>query len=214
MRSAALAVGLLLSLPFVARAQRSEPKRLEAGAFVGSLSLTQSLGTSSSIYTTVDGAAQSVDFGKLYGGRASWAFARYIVAEFDFWRSTNAYTLSVDDREVGSLDLGEQFDAEQLYFGGSVVVQYPLEWGLVPYGTFGVGRLRTKPMSPIEGIEQVDATDVTVGGGVKYWIPAVRWLGLGLDLRYHSANKGLTFPGGDSKPNGTELTVGGFVRLF
>lgn len=188
--------------------------RLEVTGFVGGMTLEQGLGTASSIYLSVTGAAADVDFGKLFGARASWAFTENVAAAFDFSRSTNAYRLDVDDEVIGSVGLGEQFEAERLSFGGSVVAQYPLASGLVPYGSFGVGRLATKPRRPIAEIDSVTATDVSFGGGVKYWVPKIPWLGVGFDLRYHTASKGLTFPGGDDSPTGVAFTVGGIVRLF
>jgi Outer membrane protein beta-barrel domain len=215
-RSLAPALGLALValfLPAFARAQGSA-KRLELSGFVGTMSFTQDLGTTSNIYMTVTGAAENVSFGKLFGFRASWAFQRNFAAEFSATRATNAYSLHVEDAEAGTASLSNQFDASQTFLSGSVIVQFPLRTGLVPYGSVGVGRLATRPESAIEGLEQVSATDVSFGGGVKYWIPSLRFLGLRLDVRYHTASKGLTFPGSGGKPSGTELTVGGVVRLF
>lgn len=200
-------------LPRSVQAQ-SEPKRLELSGFVGSMSLTQDLGSTSNLYMTVTGGAENVRFGKLFGFRASWAFTRNLAAEFNASRATNAYNLAADDIEAGTASLGEQFDARQLFLTGSVIAQFPLRMGLVPYGIVGVGRLATTPSSPIQDLQRVDATDVSFGGGVKYWLPSPGWLGFRFDVRYHSATKGLTFPGGDGKPSGTELTVGGIVRLF
>jgi hypothetical protein len=199
-------------MPAIGLAQDS--KRLELSGFVGGMSLSQSLGTSSNIYMTVTGAAENVDFGKLFGFRASWAFSRNVAAEFNASRSKNFYGLDVDDLEVGNVGLQDQFEADQLLLSGGVIVQFPTRLGLVPYGSFGVGRLETKPASPIDGIESVDAIDVSFGGGVKYWVPSLPWLGVGFDLRYHTATEGLTFPGGDSSPTSVEFTAGGMVRLF
>ncbi|MGH9324480.1 MAG: outer membrane beta-barrel protein [Vicinamibacteria bacterium] len=203
----------LLTIPAAALAQE-EPERLELTGFVGGMSLTQGLGTASNLYMTVRGAAENVDFGKLFGFRASWAFTRNIAAEFHLSRSTNPYTFQVDDHEVGNVSLAVPFEAEQLFYTGGIVAQFPTPVGLVPYGTVGVGQLRTKPRNTIEGLEEVTGTDVSFGGGVKYWVPSLPWLGLGFDLRYHTASDGLTFPDGDDSPRGTEFTVGGMVRLF
>jgi hypothetical protein len=208
-----VAIAALTLSPGVALAQ-TEAEKLELSGFFGGMSLDQDLGTASNIYMTVTGAAESAAFGRLYGFGASWAFTRNIAAEFRLSRSTNAYSLEVDDEEIGNVGLPDQFEAEQLSFLGGVVVQFPLEVGLVPYGSLGVGRLQTKPRSAIEGLESVTGTDVSFGGGVKYWIPAVPWLGVGFDLRYHTANDGLTFPGGDDSPRGGEYTITGMVRLF
>ncbi len=197
-----------------AQPAQTAKRRLELSGFVGSMSFTQDLGTTSNIYMTVTGAAENVSFGKLFGFRASWAFTRNIGAELNVSRATNAYTLNVDDIKAGTASLGEQFDASQLFLTGSVIAQFPLRIGLVPYGMVGAGRVTTRPSSPIQDIDQVSATDVTFGGGVKYWLPSPRWIGLRFDVRYHTATKGLTFPGSDGKPNGMELSVGGIVRLF
>jgi hypothetical protein len=208
----ALFLVALSAVPGVGRAQTEE--KLEVAGFVGGLSLTQDLGSASNIYMSVTGSAESVDFGKLYGFGASWALTRNIAAEFRLSRSTNAYGLEVDDEEIGEVRLPDQFEAEQLLVTGGVTVQFPLDVGLVPYGSFGVGQLRTKPSRAIEGLESVTGTDVSFGGGVKYWIPALPWLGVGFDLRYHTATEGLTFEGGDDSPRGTEYTIAGMVRLF
>ncbi len=209
-----LSVLLLSAVPSAGLAQTEESKKLELSGFFGGMPLTQDLGTASNIYMSVTGAAESVEFGKLYGFAASWGFTRNVAAEFRVSRSTSAYGLEVDDEEIGNVSLPGQFGAEELFVIGGVVVQFPLEWGLVPYGSFGVGQLRTKPMRSIEGLEQVKGTDVSFGGGVKYWIPALSWLGVGFDLRYHTATDGLTFPGGDDSPRGTEYAFVGMVRLF
>jgi hypothetical protein len=210
----ALLVLALSAVPGAGLAQTGESKKLELSGFFGGMSLTQDLGSASNIYMSVTGGAESVAFGELYGFGASWAFTRNVAAEFRLFRSTNAYSLDVDDDEIGNASLPDQFEARQLVITGGVVVQYPLEVGLVPYGSFGVGRLRTTPTSAIAELESVDGTDVSFGGGVKYWIPAVPWLGVGFDLRYHTATKGLTFPGGDDSPNGTAYTIAGMVRFF
>ena len=209
-----LLVLALSGVPGAGLAQTGESKKLELSGFFGGMSLTQELGSASNIYMSVTGGAESVEFGKLYGFSASWAFTRNVSAEFRLSRSTNAYSLEVDDDEIGNAGLPDQFDAEQLVITGGVTVQYPLAVGLIPYGSFGVGQLRTTPTSAIEGIESVSGTDVNFGGGVKYWIPAVPWLGVGFDLRYHTATEGLTFPGGEDSPRGTEYTIAGMVRLF
>jgi hypothetical protein len=210
----ALALFVLSALPGAARAQTAGPKKLELTGFFGGMSLTQDLGSASNIYMDVTGSAESVGFGGLFGFGASWAFTRNLGAEFHFSRSTNAYSLAVDDKAIGNVSLADQFEAEQLSFTGGVVFQYPLEAGLIPYGSFGVGQLRTKPLKAIEGLESVSGTDVSFGGGVKYWIRQVPWLGVGFDFRYHTATEGITFPGGDFSPNGAEYTVTGIVRLF
>jgi Outer membrane protein beta-barrel domain len=200
------------ALPGAAIAQTG--RKLEVSGFVGGMSLNQDLGSASNIYMSVTGSAESVSFGKLFGFGASWAFTPNIAAEFRFFRATNAYSLSVDDETIGNVSLPEQFEAEQISYTGGVVFQYPTESGLIPYGSFGVGQLRTTPTNAIEGLDSVTGTDLSFGGGVKYWIPSVPWLGVGFDLRYHTATDGLTFAEGDDSPRGTAYTVVGMVRLF
>ena len=210
----ALLVLALSGVPGAGLAQTGESKNLELSGFFGGMSLTQELGSASNIYMSVTGAAENVEFGKLYGFGASWAFTRNVSAEFRLSQSTNTYSLEVEDEEIGNVSLPDQFEAEQLFITGGVTVQFPTDLGLVPYGSLGVGQLRTKPTSAIEGLESVTGTDVSFGGGVKYWIPGVPWLGVGFDLRYHTATDGLTFPEGDDSPRGTEYTIAGMVRFF
>ncbi|MGH9389022.1 MAG: hypothetical protein ACRD1Z_05350, partial [Vicinamibacteria bacterium] len=101
----ALLTVLLTTLPGVALAQT---RKLEVSGFIGGMSPTQDLGTASNIYMSVTGAAESVDFGKLYGFGASWAFTRNVAAEFRLSRSTNLYGLEVDDEEIGNVTLPDQ----------------------------------------------------------------------------------------------------------
>jgi hypothetical protein len=193
--------------------RRSMPGRLQVSGFVGGMSIDQALGSATNLYQSVTGAASNVDFGKLYGMRASWGFTPSLVAEFNVSSSSNAYRLDVDDVEVGSVALGEQFSADQLYLGGNVLFQVSTG-NFAPYATGGVGLLRTTPSSAIAGVERVSALDFNVGGGVKYWFSSPAWLGLRFDARYHSANEGLTFPGGTSSPKGLEFSAGASFRWF
>jgi hypothetical protein len=202
---------LFLIAPSVSMAQE---KKLEISGFVGGMALSQDLGTATNIYMSVEGSAESVDFGKLFGFGASWALTPNIAAEFRFFRATNNYSLAVDDETIGNVALPDQFEAEQISYTGGIVFQYPTEVGLIPYGTVGVGWLSTTPSNAIEGLESATGTNLSFGGGVKYWIPSVPWLGVGFDLRYHTVTDGLTFPGGDDSPTGTTYTVNGIVRLF
>lgn len=216
--AAALAGVLALGVPATSVAQGSDgrPPRLEAGGFLGGLSIDQSLGSASNIYLSVTGQARNIDFGELAGFRASWAFTPNIAAEFQFSRGENAYVLSVDDDTLGAVDLGEQFSADQTFLAANAIVQFPLKYGFTPYGTAGVGRLQTELKSPISGLDgSLTTTDVNFGGGLKYFIPGVSWLGFRLDARYHTASDGLvSFPGGTDSPTGTEITIGAMIGLF
>ena len=189
------------------------PGRLQVSGFVGGMTVDQSLGTATNLYQSVTGAATDVAFGKLYGFRASWGFTPNLAAEFNLSSSSNAYTLDVDDLEVGNVALGEQFRSDQLYFGGNVVYQFPMG-NFVPFVTGGVGLARTTPVDAIAEIDRISALDFNVGGGVKYWFSSRRWLGLRADVRYHTANDGLTFPGETSSPKGWEYSVGASFRWF
>lgn len=193
--------------------QRTMPGRLQVSGFVGGMTIEQSLGTATNIYQSVTGAATDVPFGRLYGVRVAWGFTEMLAAEFNFSGSRNAYTYNVDDVELGSVALGEQLETAQRYLGGNIVFQFPLG-ELAPYATAGIGLLRTTPQEAISGIDSVSGLDFNVGGGVKYWFASPKWLGIRGDVRYHTANEGLTFPGGTSTPKGFEFTVGASFRWF
>ena len=208
------AIFLFALLPGLRGTVEAQEPRLELSGFVGSLSFTQDLGSASNIYQSVTGSAGNVDFGKLYGVRGGWAFTRNLAAEFNFSRGRNPYQFDVSDAEAGDASLGPQFEADQTFWSGSAVLQFPTRIGLVPYGVVGVGQLQSRPVNPLGEISDVTSTDVSFGGGVKYWVPSVRWLGIRFDVRYHTASEGLTFPGSSASPSGTELTVGAAVRLF
>ena len=193
---------------------QKSPRRLEASGFVGGMSISHALGTASNIYMKVTGSAQNVSFGKLYGLRASWAFAENLAAEFNFSSGRISYTFDVDDGELGNVSLGEQFNAKQTVMGGNVVFQYPLEIDLVPYATGGAGYLKTTPWNPVADTVHLSAIDINFGGGVKYFFTRPHWLGLRFDLRYHTGTDGLSFAGDDSSPSGTAFTVGAIARFF
>ena len=209
----AASAGAQFNVNPTAPGQRSMPGRLQVSGFVGGMSIDQSLGTATNIYQSVTGAATDVTFGKLYGLRVSWGFTEMLAAEFNLSGSSNAYTYDVDDLELGNVALGEQFQARSRYFGGNIVFQFPVG-NLVPYVTGGAGLLRTTPKETIAGVDSVSGFDFNVGGGVKYWFSSPQWLGLRGDVRYHTANEGLTFPGGTSTPNGFEFSVGASFRWF
>jgi len=195
------------------QAKRQGAGRLEVSGFIGGLSIDQALGRATNIYQAVTGEAQNIDFGKLYGFRASWAFTPMLAAELNVSGGSNPYTLSVDDGVIGVVDLGEQFEADQFFLGGNVLFQFP-KGNFAPYATGGVGLLRTTPQSAISGIDRISTLDINFGGGLKYWFSTPGWLGFRFDVRYHTANDGITFPGGSSTPTGLEVSVGAGVRLF
>ncbi|MFQ5790926.1 MAG: porin family protein [Acidobacteriota bacterium] len=197
--------------PVAAEAQNT--RRLELSGFVGGLSVSQDLGSVTNIFFTTTGEAEDVDFGQFFGFRASFLFSSYLGIEGSLTRGENSYTFSVNDNELGAVSLGEQFDADQLHFGGNVIVQVPFASGLVPYGTVGIGSVRTEPQNPISDIDDVTSTDFTVGGGVKYFI-ADSAFGVRFDIRHHIVSEGLTFSGTSDSPRNTEFTIGGVVRFF
>ena len=190
---------------------QSQPRKLEVSGFVGALSVDQVLGSASNLYQSVTGEATNIDFGKLFGFRASWAFTPKLAVEFNLSGGNNAYGLRVDDDVVGVVDLGEQFDADQLFLGGNVVYQFPVA-SFVPYVTGGAGLLRTTPTGTIADIDRVSAIDFNFGGGAKYWFSSL--LGVRFDVRYHTANEGITFPGGTASPKGLEFSIGASARFF
>ena len=192
---------------------QSKPKRFEVSGFIGMLSVNQSLGTATNIYQTVTGEAENIDFGKLLGFRASWAFTSMITAEFNVSRGNNTHALTVDDETVGTENLAEQFETDQLFLGGNLILQFP-RGHFVPYVTGGGGLHRMTPTSPIAEIEHVSAFDINFGGGIKLWFPSPDRLAVRVDLRYHTATVGITFPGGSSKPKGLELTIGASIAIF
>ena len=215
-----LAFVMVAATPVAAQAQilgSTDSERLELSGFVGGMSFNPDLGVASNIYLNVTGSGNSIDFGKLYGFRGSWSFTKMLAAELNYARGSNAYDFDVDDDVVGRVALGEQFDADVSRWSVNAVVQFPVELGdgqLVPYGTIGVGVMKSVPQEPIAGLEDASGSDVNVGGGVKFFIPKVHWLGVRFDVRYHSGAAGLAFPTGSSSSGGTEYTIGGVIRLF
>jgi opacity protein-like surface antigen len=200
----------------VPRSSLAQERRLEITGFIGGLSITQDLGSVDNIYFTTTGAAEDISFGSYIGVRGAVFLTPYIGIEANLSRGTNGYTFTVDDKELGTIDLGEQFEAKQLNYGGSVVFQYSLENGFTPYGTAGLGRQTSDPTSPIAGVESVSGFDFTFGGGVKYFFKGLDmpWLGFRFDLRYHFITNGLAFEGSEVSPRHTELTFGGVLRPF
>jgi hypothetical protein len=196
----------------------AQDRKLEITGFIGGLSISHDLGSATNVYFTATGAAENASFGKFFGARAGYFFSPFIGVEGYLTRGKNSFTYAaVDDREVGTADLGEQFDATQLSYGGSAILQYPLENGVVPYGTVGFGWQRSNPQNPISGIDDsISSTDFNLGGGVKYFFEGqnLPWLGVRFELRYHLISDGLAFFESEASPRNTEFTFGGVVRPF
>jgi opacity protein-like surface antigen len=210
---------LVLAIVFAGAAPLSsfaQERRLEISGFIGGLSITHDLGSVDNIYFTTTGAAENISFGKYLGIRGALYLSPFIGIEANLSRGTNSYSYSVDDRDLGTVDLGGQFEAKQLNYGGAVVAQYPLENGFTPYGTVGLGRQTSDPTSPIAGVESVSGFDFTVGGGIKYFFNGLDmpWLGFRFDLRYHFLTNGLAFEGNEVSPRQSELSFGGVLRPF
>lgn len=205
-------VGLLVPV-----ASSAQDRRLEVTGFVGGLSISHDLGSVSNIYLTATGEAESVAFPKYFGVRVAYLLTPFVGVEGSLSRGSNRYTFSVDDRDLDTVSLGDQFDATELNYGGNVVIQYPLDNGLVPFGIAGVGQQRSSTANPIAGIEEtVTGLDFNFGGGVRYFFDEqdLPWLGVRFDLRFHFISNGLAFDGNEASPRHTEFTFGGVIRPF
>ena len=214
LRTVALFGLMSLGLPTWGTAQE---RRLEITGFMGGLSVTQDLGTSSNIYLEAVGEGENVNFGKYLGIRVAFMITRIIGIEGGYSQGTNSYTYSVDDNELGNVELGEQFDVKQSNFSGNVLIQYPFDNGFIPYGTVGFGRHTQNPEKTIAGIEDVvNGNDINYGGGVRYFLegPNLPWLGFRFDLRFHRVSNGLAFEGNEVSPRFTEMTLGVVLRPF
>jgi hypothetical protein len=189
---------------------------MEIAGFLGGLSITQDLGTVDNIYFTTTGSAENISFGKYMGIRIAFFFTPFIGIEGNLSRGTNSYTFTVDDDELGVVDLGAQFEAEQLNYGGALVFQYPTDSGLAPYGIAGLGRQSGEPTTPIAEVESATGYDFTFGGGVKYFLNGINmsWLGARFDFRYHFISGGLAFEGNEVSPRHTEYSFGVVIRPF
>ncbi len=206
----------VLSLAFSA-ASTAQDRRLEVTGFFGGLSIDHDLGSVDNIFFTTTGQADDVEFFKYYGLRVDFNITPYIGIEGNLSRSKNTYSFTVvDDIELDTVPLGDQFDASQVNYGGNLIVQFPLEIGVVPYGTVGAGWQKTTPDQPISGIDTVSGIDFNFGGGVKYFLegPGLPWLGVRFDIRYHMISEGLAFIGNEASPRGTEITIGAVVSPF
>ena len=189
-------------------------ERLEISAFVGGAQVGGTLGPSSNIYMNVTSTPGNVDLGELFGLRASWAFTKNVVVEGNFSRAENPYTLEVFDFVLGGFDLGEQFEAKHTAASVNLVVQFPTAIGLVPYGTGGLGYLKTSAVQgPIGDSDSASGLETNFGGGVKYFFPTPRWLGVRFDVRYRRASEGVRFHNSAS-PSSTEFTIGAMARFF
>lgn len=194
----------------------AQERRLEMTGYLGGLSISHDLGAVSNIYFTATGEADNVGFGKYFGFRVAYFFTPNIGVEGNLSRGTNSYVFSVDDNDLGFVNLGDQFDAIQFNIGGSLIYQYPLDNGAVPYGAVGFGRQRNRPENEAEGFESVTGSEFHFGGGVKYFFEEqdLPWLGVRFDFRYHFVTDGLAFHGNDASPRHTEFTFGGVIRPF
>jgi hypothetical protein len=195
----------------------AQERRLEVTGFLGGLSVTQDLGSSSNVYLEAVGEGQNVSFGKYLGLRVAFMISSIIGIEGSYSQGTNSYTYSVDDNEIGDVDLGEQFDVKQSNFSGNVLIQYPFDNGFIPYGTVGFGRHSQNPEKAIEGIEDVvNGNDINFGGGVRYFFEGqnLPWLGVRFDFRWHRVSNGVVFEGNEVSPQFTEMSLGVALRPF
>lgn len=210
-RAALLVLGTLLASSPPGTAQ--DLGRVELWGFLGGLGVEQELGTASNLFFTTTGRAQDVGFGRWLGFRASYRFSRFLAVEGGLARGDNAYTFTVEDNELGTVALGEQFEVTQRTLDANAVVQFPTEVGVVPYGTAGITRLEQDPASG-SGLETVDELGYNLGAGVKYIFADPEWLGLRFDVRRHFVSEGIAFPGGADSPNVTELTFGVILHFL
>ena len=187
-------------------------ERVEISGFVGGASVSGVLGPSFNIYMGVTSTPQNVEFGDLFGLRASWAFTEMIALEANLTRGRNRYAMDVDDFVLGEIALGEQYDVTETALTGNVLLQLPTAAGVVPYVTGGLGYLRQTPVQgPIGDEDSTSTFEFNFGGGVKYFFSGARWLGIRFDVRYSKASGGLVFSG---SPSSTDLTIGAVFRFF
>jgi len=198
--------------PTSAEAQRL--RRFEAGFFLGGMSVDHDLGTVSNLFFTTSGQANDVSLGTgLLGARFSFDFSPNLAAEASYYRTEQTFSFTVEDRETGSVDIGDQFDATLQNVSGNLVAQFPLEIGLVPYGTIGFAWVQTDPKNPIGGLDQESSNGLNLGGGIKYFFPGATWVGARFDLRYQLLSQSLAFAGASAEPRNTEVTIGAAFRF-
>ena len=203
-----LACGIVMLAPNPAQAQ---DKRFEASGFVGSMSVSHDLGTVSNLFFTTTGAADNVPFGDLWGGRFSYDFSPNLGAEVSYSRTKETFAFTVNDNDVGIVNLGDQFTTTVQNVSGNFVAQFPLEIGLVPYGTLGFAFMRTDLDTEVSGVTNDSSTGLNFGGGVKYFFTS--WVGARFDLRYQIVSEGLAFAGNIAEPRNTEITIGAAFRF-
>ena len=203
-----LACGIIMLTPSPARSQE---KRFEASGFVGKMSVSHDLGTVSNIFFTTTGAAADVPFGDLWGGRFSYHFTPNLGAEVSYSRAKETFAFTVNDGEAEIVNLGDQFTATVQNISGNFVAQFPMEIGLVPYGTLGFAWIRTDLDVEISGVTKDSSTGLNVGGGVKYFFTS--WVGARFDIRYQILSEGLAFADNIAEPRNTELTIGAAFRF-
>ena len=203
-----LACGIVIMASSPAQAQ---DKRFEASGFVGSMSVSHDLGTVSNLFFTTTGAADNVPFWDLWGGRFSYDFSPNLGAEVSYSRTKEIFAFTVNDNDVGIVNLGDQFTTTVQNISGNFVAQFPLEIGLVPYGTLGFAWMRTDLDTEISGVTNDSSTGLNFGGGVKYFF--TEWVGARFDLRYQILSEGLAFAGNIAEPRNTEITIGAAFRF-
>ena len=194
-----------LWLPSSAIAQADIP-RFEISGFVGSLNVTQDLGSVSTLFVDVSGEAENSDFGKHYGIRGSYALTTNLAIEGGFSQAESGYTLRANDIDAGTVDLGEQFTADHQFIGVGAVIQFPVAGGLVPYGTIGGGRYKATPSSSLGDVSEITSSDLYFGAGLKFFFS--RNIGARFDFRRHSVSEGFVFEGASDEPTLLEYTIG------
>jgi hypothetical protein len=179
------------------------------------MSIDHELGTVSNLFFTTTGSSDDIPFGTdFFGARFSFDFSPNLAAEATYSRARQTFSLDVvDDLDAGDVALGEQFEATQQNVSGNLVAQFPLEFGLIPYGTIGFAWVRTEPGSEIAGVSSTSSNGVNVGGGAKYFFPSAPWVGARFDLRYQFLSEGLAFADQLVEPRNTEVTIGVAFRF-
>jgi hypothetical protein len=210
-----MALGIGWWLPEPAEAQFTRYRRFEAGAFLGGMAVDHDLGTASNVFFTATGQADDVSFGTdFFGARFSFDFSPNLAAEATYSRARQTFSYHVlDDLDAGDVMLVDQFDATQQKVSGNLVVQFPLEIGLIPYGTIGFAWVRTEPGSEIAGVTSESSDGLNFGGGAKYFFPGAQWVGARFDLRYQFLSEGLAFGDQLVEPRNTEVTIGVAFRF-